>query len=753
MIFHHLIATFGNLNGQRLTLSDGLNVIEAPNESGKSTWCTFLQAMLYGINTRERDSKTALAEKNRYQPWSGAAMEGELTLTVGGKELIIRRSSKSSAFDTCTVTDAAGEPIPGLSGSSVGQALLGVGREVYERSAFVRQGGGTPLGGSAELERRIAALVSSGDEAVSYTEADSTLREWLRRRRHNKTGLIPKLEAELAQIDEQLARLDGYSQRIAAAKQQEKELTEQLASIRQDLSIHARLNQQEQNVRYAHYQADWQAAAEKADQLQKELQSLGPLPAQEAMQQALAALSQLDALNQQEQRADGEARQAAQKAQQARADAGMFCFLGMTPDEAWQQAEEDADEVELRQQAASKSGRNALIGLLFSLIAGGVLSAVLLFLRLLPFPWCVGSGCALFAAAGLLSLFVSRHRRNAHQEEADALLEPYGADTSGEIRAYAADYRARCARADEAEAAAAAAEEAARTLRLACAAKQNEILSFVQTFAPAATTPATAERAIQQILSLLHAVQEAEERRNSARHLFNLVAEQGGSNVLTTESLTRPARSEEELSALQASMERALAQVREALSAAEGAQAALGDPAALYANREQVAEQLARRQAEYEALSLAQRALEEANRAFRARISPELNRRATALFSALTGGAYDHVLLDRTFEAQARPAGTLQPRSTLSLSEGAADQLYLAVRLALCSLLLPQQDPIPLVLDDVLCNFDDHRMALALQVLLQLSQSQQVLLFTCHSREREWLRSKGAPCNFLQMGI
>ena len=50
-----MTAAFGKLQGHTLELKDGLNIIQAPNETGKSTWCAFLLAMLYGINSRERD--------------------------------------------------------------------------------------------------------------------------------------------------------------------------------------------------------------------------------------------------------------------------------------------------------------------------------------------------------------------------------------------------------------------------------------------------------------------------------------------------------------------------------------------------------------------------------------------------------------------------------------------------------------------------------------------------------------------------
>ena len=60
-----MTASFGRLERATLTLDEGLNVIQAQNESGKSTWAGFLKAMLYGIDTRDRDKKGHLADKNR----------------------------------------------------------------------------------------------------------------------------------------------------------------------------------------------------------------------------------------------------------------------------------------------------------------------------------------------------------------------------------------------------------------------------------------------------------------------------------------------------------------------------------------------------------------------------------------------------------------------------------------------------------------------------------------------------------------
>lgn len=168
-----MTATFGKLRQQTLELKEGLNIIEAPNESGKSTWAGFLRAMLYGIDTRERDRKGVLAEKNRYLPWDGGAMEGSMSLLWNGHDITLRRTSKGASplSQFQAVYTGTEEPVPQLTADNAGELLTGVGREGFERSAFIGQSA-VNVTSSAELERRISAIVSSGQEDVSYSETE-----------------------------------------------------------------------------------------------------------------------------------------------------------------------------------------------------------------------------------------------------------------------------------------------------------------------------------------------------------------------------------------------------------------------------------------------------------------------------------------------------------------------------------------------------------------------------------------------------
>jgi uncharacterized protein YhaN len=70
--------------------------------------------------------------------------------------------------------------------------------------------------------------------------------------------------------------------------------------------------------------------------------------------------------------------------------------------------------------------------------------------------------------------------------------------------------------------------------------------------------------------------------------------------------------------------------------------------------------------------------------------------------------------------------------SPQSLSRGAAEQLYLAMRLALVRQYASHMDALPVVFDDVFVNFDPGRVRNTLHAVSELARTHQVLLFTCH---------------------
>jgi uncharacterized protein YhaN len=134
----------------------------------------------------------------------------------------------------------------------------------------------------------------------------------------------------------------------------------------------------------------------------------------------------------------------------------------------------------------------------------------------------------------------------------------------------------------------------------------------------------------------------------------------------------------------------------------------------------------------YTAASIALDTLMKAKTELQRRFAPRLVKRAQAFFAAMTGNRYTKLTLDQDLSLQAGAENEDILRSALWRSDGTADQLYLALRLAVAAELTPNA---PLILDDALVRFDDIRLKAALSILKDEGKRKQVILFTCQSRE------------------
>ena len=147
-------------------------------------------------------------------------------------------------------------------------------------------------------------------------------------------------------------------------------------------------------------------------------------------------------------------------------------------------------------------------------------------------------------------------------------------------------------------------------------------------------------------------------------------------------------------------------------------------------------------QEEYDAVAMAMEVLDEANTTLQNRFSPALGARSAEIFRRLTAGRYEKVLLSRDFSLETEEEAGGMAHSVHLLSQGAADQLYLAVRLAICDMVLPEDKSAPLILDDALLSFDEERLHAALDYLVEESKRRQILLFSCQKREQEYLEGR-----------
>ena len=152
-----------------------------------------------------------------------------------------------------------------------------------------------------------------------------------------------------------------------------------------------------------------------------------------------------------------------------------------------------------------------------------------------------------------------------------------------------------------------------------------------------------------------------------------------------------------------------------------------GDAAALEGRREELLQKQQTLAMEEEALAMAQAALDDARHQQTQVYAPPLTKAAGEYLSRLTGGKYQGLVLEEGFSLQVLEGQSGLVRPLSALSSGARDQVWLALRLAMVKLLLPEACPI--WLDDALLTFDDHRTDLALDLLSK--ENRQVILMGC----------------------
>ena len=140
-------------------------------------------------------------------------------------------------------------------------------------------------------------------------------------------------------------------------------------------------------------------------------------------------------------------------------------------------------------------------------------------------------------------------------------------------------------------------------------------------------------------------------------------------------------------------------------------------------------------------------AIREADRRFREEHQPDVIRRASGYLATITADRYDRIMVDDSGEFHVRGSfdgGTVSGVAAESLSTGAREQLYLAMRLAMMSHLDHDRERLPVFIDEALVNWDATRRGRGLQLLRELSQTRQVFVMTCHEHWAEELTEAGA---------
>jgi len=676
------IVSFGKLQNRVIELHDGINILTAPNESGKSTLAAFLRFVLYGF-TDARKKELYENDKKLYTPWDNPKCEGSVTVTRGDRQYRAYRSVTGNK-EICMLTDVAtGRQLPDA--GVPGLVLFGVGEEVFGRTLFFKQLT-LPSGKDGVMAEQLQNIAVSADEQVGSRKAIERLTKAKNELKGRAgSGIIPRLEKEAVRLEDALQE----------ARNERAEIT----------LLRAEQARQQQLL------ADNAASQER---VRDELQNIIRF-------EASTKLAQLDAL-----RAERD------NAKTAYENAKNAC-KGASPDalrdlqasyntyekafakaEAAQDAVQNAPRFEAEQPNAKKAGKGLMMTGIVLLVLSIALAAVFL-----------PVGIAL-AAAGLLCTVLGLAKNKKQAKTAQAEQQTMRQAAMDKQNALEMAY------------------ELAKTQAEEC--KQTLLESLLPFDIPLDENTShkiyDLQNACHEADRMLAAAESASRAYEIASQGVDVLALQELAVDAHTPTRDRAAvEREQHFLSDQARMVGDKSQMTSnRIAAIEGR---AHDPALLEGKLDAVTRTLQKAKNQYEAYEAARIGIEEAADEMKRMVAPRLGELAGKFFAAATGGDYSVMEVDTRLAMTFRDKDGIV-RDVDYLSAGARDIAYLSLRLALAQLLYGGNG-MPFVWDDAFGRLDDKRLTHVLRTLHAASQMHQTLLLCCSAREETLLANAGLP--------
>ena len=762
MTFESLyIKSFGKLNGKKISFSEGVNIIEGANESGKSTICAFIQFIFYGLPYK-------ISEKMRYISWDTSLASGSAVVKDKGIRYRIEREvvcitndeGKYLFREKCGIYDAETNMVC-FKSRSPGEVFFGVSSSVFESTVYIRQTANTKIGGSA-LGDEAENILFSGNERMNTGQALSKLdsaRVFLQHK-NRKGGKIFDLEEKRKLIADRLKNaqtcetdiisLEGslrlLKEKTEAAKKRINEIQEELLEFERYSVKKAYLLRKSEKEKLA-------AAEEKIAYLKKPPEHGGMPVSDPAYAEALKnrrtyLLHAIARYNEAKKEVDES------NAKIARTNDKLSIFASLGAEDA-----EKRDRlVENMERNQKKMNHCNFTGMIFGLIAVFSLILALLFRNNPAFPelfkYLSVTCCLLFATIAGYVVFM---KKRDYADEISTICEQFGCESYEDFK----------------EIVKASSEDEAymlflRGIRDEKNAKLTEAIDDLEAINnKIASILNKAHFPIFENMedSLRHAIEECGRIQENIRALeFEVVSHrsniEGIENDLSEYSkdylkeaycaeydnekmenfdlLGKKTEQNSVGEALNIYVNR-MHQIEVELSALR---AVITDPTA-------IAEEIAVLDGEIETLTrkwsaymLAIETLNTASGKLREGISPKLARNAGKLFSAMTNGKYDTVGVDTDFGLSFSDGAMMHEAACLSAGTG--DLAYICLRMALIELLYKRSVP-PFLFDESFSRMDDERMEKVLTLISKYAQKDyQSILFTCHSREKNIMQKIGA---------
>ncbi len=773
------IAAFGGLKNKIIDFSDGFNVIYGDNENGKTTVMSFIKMMFYGGG--RGSAQIAKNIRKKYSPWDGSAMAGSIEFELNGKNYRLEREFRSSdSTDKVALCDLDLGTREAVS-SDIGVKLLGLTSAAFERSVFIGQIGFPEKDAAAEgeINSKLSNIITTGDESVSFNTVSARLEK-------AKTALMSK-SGRAGEYDKNKKRIEELNKK---AEQSEKiradyaDFTERAREYKADMARDAKKAAElkakidsEQDIRNAQKLREMLKTKEELDSLNEGLQLVGggfaddayvkmvslslnmTETAEKSYNDKIAEVSRLreslsTAVNPDSESAQQEVLKEKQeldgKSEQIKAE--IF------------KKEDEINKLSAKESEVIKSRKGVKIPFV---IAGTALLAVavILFAVLNTAVFAAASG-----ASGVILIVLGFVLRPADKEKINKFYSDLSSLKSkneelkcereevfreitllsARLEAINTAIGAGVSVLEKQKALLSECEEQANTLKAELDTKRDALFNLFGRYKK--TTSIEEIKDTLETLTLNAAKQkEIKQRLNYiVRDLGNISYEEAREKLSSLPDYRADDTDFEALKQEYESITALISQKKEKLAAAKASAIsrleAAENPDELKKEIDEI-KQKAEGQARFcKAADIALEVLKDSFAELRRGYGSALEQKAGEIFKGLTGGRYEGMQISKSFDISVEKSGVFGGKESAYLSAGTYDQAYLSLRLALSSLMFDNAEGLPILLDDVLTQYDDKRAETALEYLKEYSEYGQIIMFTCHRSIYSSAEKAGAEC-------
>ena len=766
------ISAFGALKDFTLNFSDGLQVIYGENEAGKTTITEFIKAMFYGMPRRAAGQTISIRDK--YTPWEGTPAGGRVYFEHSGRRFCIERQfRKSGITDKVTITDMASGKSESCA-SDIGKRLFGISLSAFERSVFI---GNTPEFSNdnealGEINQKLSNAALGGEAGVSYTKALNRIDD-ARLKLISKSG---KVGSQITDVNNYNALISALDETDAAARKKQNILMEietahsrmsdlqtRYEEIRKVLNSAKDIENAQKLKEYCDLKDNLDvltgeitlADGTVADEMFLKKFEFGFSKLENMSERIRSENEQLDRLNTAAAERSGASPELIkEKIITAENEMGRLEMQESVLKDKIDTLEAESSALEEKALSAQAIKKAVNPALLIMGISAVIVGAGLYFL--LKNIIVTASVCALGAVLTVLG-FIFRPVNRTAAESARMRFDSKNAELTA-LRAQLAVLKS------EMNNNSAKIENLTVSLNLGI--NDEQIIKDLQSKIESDKEAFEAERVkvlkffnlsadtdIEELSRKVNALSEkAQEQKQIKLHLSYLSRDLG--NISYEQAHKKLSEMENKNISIDVAEQREKAQsisdekaelqnrITRLETELKTGFRGMKDPEDLRREIKMLKERISAKQAFYDAASTAYEVLSESLIDARKTFGSTLETETLKNVKAITGGAYNTVNISSDFDISAEKSDVFGTHEAEYLSQGTKDQIYLSLRLAV-SKLITENEPLPIILDDSLSQYDDGRFDAALKFLSEYSADTQILLFTCHNYVCEAAKQSG----------